>query len=288
MSKEVWRVLDPILQGRPGRAATELVQMASHKLNSPISPIVQLITNEDYQRTEIFSDDDIAANAKEFGRFALKQLLPFSLMNLNRTIQSGAGTPGIIGNFFGIQPLPTSRDRTPFEDALMELRQEVEPSGMKTERQKLHFDTFRSLAQDYRKAEKGSDPLSATEAVEHKIEVAIEGGLINERDAQKIRMGFNVERVVRLFNGLFNDNMLKAVKLAEHLGNEKELDLIYPTLLKADAKVERMAATEDEKLLLRQRIQRLIDRIDPTGEKFMKQEEDGSEDKNEKNDEKEN
>lgn len=290
-TKEVYRVVDPLSDARFARAGSELVTMAGHKLNTPIHIFFDLLRNQDYFGTEIISAEEplaaalgfddpkvVAETWKELGLFAGKQVLPFSLVAQKRVAESGGGVTGAVGSFFGVQPLPLSRDRTPFEDALVELRNEREPRGTRTPKEQIQFETIRELTKKFQKAESVGDQ-AGVEKVDEEIQLALDAGLIAQKDIRRIKNGFNVERSVRLFKGLMNDNVEKAIKLAGNLASQKELEVIYPILLSAEGKIQQLAASEDEKMILRDRVEKLLMKIDPTGEKFFEAGEPNDKDK---------
>jgi hypothetical protein len=121
------------------------VQTVAHKLHPLINAMVEMVTNEDFYRTEIrHKDDPLVAQMLDVTKFLAKQFLPFSARNAAKVArdegQTGLGvyfptTGRKLATYVGIVPAPAYIKRSDFENRVRDYIQTQMPQGPRTKEQ---------------------------------------------------------------------------------------------------------------------------------------------------------
>jgi hypothetical protein len=224
-----------------------------HKVNPAISATIDALENRDFYGNEIRNQDDPAVDqALQLAKYGLKQLLPFSVRNMQQRAQE-QGDEGLLAplkprnlegsaaSFVGITPAPGYINHTPAEEAALEYSSQNRGDGTRTRQQAEIRDRRRALVNQLKNNRLDGEGLR----------VKVERGEVSPMDAQYAwkNAKSGAPALVREFQSLPIEQALKVWEKA----SDEEKKQLRPMMAKKVRQLQNRTPEERAPLMKRWR-----------------------------------
>ena len=144
------------------------VTTLENKAHPMLSFMADLFRNRDFYGTEIVHPDDtFLKNGEDLASFAGKNIMPFSIQNINQKANLGGPVLSKVLPFVGVTPAPRSINETDLEKRISDILISKMPTGTRTKEQFEHSKLKSSIIRDMQ-VNGGRVTDSFTQAVKNK------------------------------------------------------------------------------------------------------------------------
>ena len=271
-TKEMYPVFSRLAEGRVMDAAYEKATMFSHKLNPGLNMAFELWQNKDFYGRYIKDPNSPEPAWQQYGDYALEQLKPFFLRN--KEMAEAQGKTSFFskyGSFFGPTPAPQYINASTAEDVMMGLLKEHYPKAGKSQEQYERGVLKRKFLNQWKQATLVGNE-QVLDQIDEEMSQAVEAGKITVADRKAVYKGVDKTRTQEMFTRLAQQNINDAIRIYESWMSPEEKAAVVQILRKARPRISKLPLSSEQKELLLEKLDGILDR-DQKLEDVLKQQE---------------
>jgi hypothetical protein len=216
---------------------THPITTAENKLSPLISTAAELIQNKDYSGNKVYQEDDqTSQQIADVAKYMAKQMVPFSVRNVQQRGESGGSTGSKlergVETALGITPANKEVSRTDAENMLARFQRDMQPVGGRTKEAAHKKESI----DDVRKNFQNTGDKSV-------LREAVKGGKITLAQAKSI---IGEEKEPYLERGVKHLDLTQTMKIWD-VANNDEKNILRPALAKKATSSALAAIPQDER-----------------------------------------